>query len=305
MAKPRKKNKADNQKPETLDEITADVEMDDDYETNIDDDTRAYDDGEVKMSLVAHLTELRNRLGIAIAAFIILFLICVAPIPGTDNSSIAYHVFIFLQAPLADVMEARGGGRMIFTALHEGFFTQIKVGFFTALCVTFPIMSMQIWRFIAPGLYKNEKQAFLPFLIATPVLFLMGAAMVYYIVTPLAWNFFISFEMAASEGALAIEVEPRISEYLSLVMRLIFAFGLAFELPVILLLLARAGLVTPEGLAEKRKIAIVIAFVAAAILTPPDVISQVLLATPIILLYELSIFGAKIMNKRRNDEFDD
>ncbi|WP_438997550.1 twin-arginine translocase subunit TatC [Candidatus Puniceispirillum sp.] len=316
MTKPPKKNKADSQKPEIIDELTANVEMDDDvqsddassrddYETNIDDDTQAYDDGEVKMSLVAHLTELRNRLGIAIAAFMILFLICVAPIPGTDNSSIAYHVFIFLQAPLADVMEARGGGRMIFTALHEGFFTQIKVGFFTALCVTFPIMSMQIWRFIAPGLYKNEKQAFLPFLIATPVLFLMGAAMVYYVVTPLAWNFFISFEMAASEGALAIEVEPRISEYLSLVMRLIFAFGLAFELPVVLLLLARAGLVTPEGLAEKRKIAIVIAFVVAAILTPPDVISQVLLATPIILLYEISIFGAKIMNKRRNDEFDD
>ncbi|MGB2235564.1 MAG: twin-arginine translocase subunit TatC, partial [Candidatus Puniceispirillum sp.] len=164
---------------------------------------------------------------------------------------------------------------------------------------------MQIWRFVAPGLYKNEKQAFLPFLIATPVLFLLGAAMVYYVVTPLAWNFFVSFEMAASEGALAIEVEPRISEYLSLVMRLIFAFGLAFELPVVLLLLARAGLVTPEGLAEKRKIAIVVAFVAAAILTPPDVISQVLLATPIILLYELSIFGAKIMNKRPKDEFDD
>lgn len=316
MVKPPKKNKANPKKPETLDEINADQEtldnLADDDETehgnpdfDIDDDTQTYDEGEVKMSLVEHLTELRNRLGIALAAFIALFLVCVAPIPGTDNSSIAYHVFIFLQAPLADVMQAKGGGRMIFTALHEGFFTQIKVGFFTALCVTFPIMSMQIWRFIAPGLYKNEKQAFLPFLIATPVLFTLGAAMVYYVVTPLAWNFFISFEMAASDGALAIEVEPRISEYLSLVMRLIFAFGLAFELPVVLLLLARAGLVTSEGLAEKRKFAIVIAFVVAAILTPPDAISQVLLATPIILLYELSIFGAKIMNKRPKDEFDD
>lgn len=316
MAKPPKKSKSKQGQPETLDEINADAEMLDNLEhddasehgipeAEIDYDTDAYDDGEVKMSLVEHLTELRNRLGVAIAAFLVLFLICVAPIPGTDNSSIAYHVFIFLQAPLADVMEAKGGGRMIFTALHEGFFTQIKVGFFTALCITFPIMSMQIWRFIAPGLYKNEKQAFLPFLIATPVLFLLGAAMVYYVVTPLAWNFFISFEMAASEGALAIEVEPRISEYLSLVMRLIFAFGLAFELPVVLLLLARAGLVTPEGLAEKRKIAIVIAFVVAAILTPPDVISQVLLATPIILLYELSIFGAKMMNKHPKDEFTD
>ncbi|MBT6416439.1 twin-arginine translocase subunit TatC [Candidatus Puniceispirillum sp.] len=316
MAKPPKKSKSKQGQPETLDEINADAEMLDNLEhddasehgipeAEIDYDTDAYYDGEVKMSLVEHLTELRNRLGVAIAAFLVLFLICVAPIPGTDNSSIAYHVFIFLQAPLADVMEAKGGGRMIFTALHEGFFTQIKVGFFTALCITFPIMSMQIWRFIAPGLYKNEKQAFLPFLIATPVLFLLGAAMVYYVVTPLAWNFFISFEMAASEGALAIEVEPRISEYLSLVMRLIFAFGLAFELPVVLLLLARAGLVTPEGLAEKRKIAIVIAFVVAAILTPPDVISQVLLATPIILLYELSIFGAKMMNKHPKDEFTD
>jgi len=316
MAKPPKKSKSKQGQLETLDEINADAEMLDNLEhddasehgipeAEIDYDTDAYYDGEVKMSLVEHLTELRNRLGVAIAAFLVLFLICVAPIPGTDNSSIAYHVFIFLQAPLADVMEAKGGGRMIFTALHEGFFTQIKVGFFTALCITFPIMSMQIWRFIAPGLYKNEKQAFLPFLIATPVLFLLGAAMVYYVVTPLAWNFFISFEMAASEGALAIEVEPRISEYLSLVMRLIFAFGLAFELPVVLLLLARAGLVTPEGLAEKRKIAIVIAFVVAAILTPPDVISQVLLATPIILLYELSIFGAKMMNKHPKDEFTD
>lgn len=316
MAKSAKKGSSGSKTPETLDKINDDVEMlgDKDHINADDQDSPDYDDydnthsgenGEVQMSLFEHLTELRNRLGIAILAFIILFLVCVAPIPGTDNSSIAYHVFIFLQAPLADVMEAKGGGRMIFTALHEGFFTQIKVGFFTALCITFPIMSMQIWRFVAPGLYKNEKQAFLPFLIATPVLFLLGAAMVYYVVTPLAWNFFVSFEMAASEGALAIEVEPRISEYLSLVMRLIFAFGLAFELPVVLLLLARAGLVTPEGLAEKRKIAIVVAFVVAAILTPPDVISQVLLATPIILLYELSIFGAKMMNKRTKDEFDD
>ena len=194
---------------------------------------------------------------------------------------------------------------MIFTALHEGFFTQIKVGFFTALCITFPIFSIQVWKFIAPGLYKNEKQAFLPFLIATPVLFTAGAAMVYYIVTPMAWGFFVSFEMGGEVGALPIELEPRISEYLSLMMRLIFAFGLAFELPVILLLLARAGLVTPEGLAEKRKIAIVIAFVAAAILTPPDVISQLLLALPIILLYELSIFSARLVVRSNDNSLDD
>ena len=258
-----------------------------------------------QMTLIDHLTELRNRLGIALIAFFVVFLVSVAPWPGTISNSIAYHVFVFLQAPLAEIIEEKGGGRMIFTALHEGFFTQLKVGFFTALCVTFPILSIQLWKFIAPGLYKNEKKAFLPFLIATPVLFLAGAAMVYYIVTPLAWSFFVSFEMGGADGALPIELEPRISEYLSLMMRLIFAFGLAFELPVVLLLLARAGLVTPDGLAEKRKIAIVVAFVVAAVLTPPDVISQLLLAGPIILLYELSIFGARMVAVPYENDFDD
>ena len=205
--------------------------------------TSEIDEGQ--MTLIDHLTELRNRLGIALVAFLVIFLVSVAPWPGTTSNSIAYHVFVFLQAPLAEILEEKGGGRMIFTALHEGFFTQIKVGFFTALCITFPIFSIQIWKFIAPGLYKNEKQAFAPFLIATPVLFMAGAAMVYYVVTPMAWGFFVSFEMGGAAGALPIELEPPISEYLSLMMRLIFAFGLAFELPVVLLLLARVGLVTP------------------------------------------------------------
>mgnify|MGYP006247864767 FL=1 len=151
-------------------------------------------------------------------------------------------------------------------------------------------------------MYRNEKRAFLPFLLATPVLFILGASMVYYIVTPLAWNFFIGFETAAGDGALAIEIEPRISEYLSLIMRLIFAFGLAFELPVILLVLVRAGLMAPETLAEKRKVAIVIAFVAAAILTPPDIVSQLLLALPIIALYEISIIGARMIAPKDIDE---
>jgi len=173
-------------------------------------DNSGQNDG--RMTLIGHLTELRNRLGIALAAFLVLFLLSVAPLPGTTSNSIAYQVFVFLQAPLAEILQEKGGGRMIFTALHEGFFTQIKVGFFTALCVTFPIISMQLWKFIAPGLYKNEKQAFLPFLIATPVLFTLGAAMVYYIVTPMAWKFFVSFEMLGDGTALPIELEPRISE---------------------------------------------------------------------------------------------
>ena len=191
---------------------------------------------------------------------------------------------------------------MIFTGLHEGFFTQVKVAFFVSISITFPLMLLQVWKFVAPGLYQNERKAVYPFLLATPVLFALGAAMVYYVVIPLAWDFFLSFEVQGGEGALPIEVEPRISEYLSLVMRLMFAFGLSFELPVILLLMVRAGLMTADGLASKRKYAILLAFVAAAILTPPDVISQVLLAIPVILLYELSILGARIIQKRQEPD---
>ena len=143
----------------------------------------------------------------------------------------------------------------------------------------------------------------MPFLLATPILFTLGAAMVYYLVIPLAWDFFLSFEMVGGEGTLPIEVEPRISEYLSLVMRLMFAFGVSFELPVILLLLTKAGIVTPAGLARNRKYAILIAFIAAAILTPPDVISQIMLAIPVILLYEVSIIAARLLN--RDDEYDE
>lgn len=251
---------------------------------------------EGQMSIIEHLTELRNRIGVVFICFIVMFFISVVRPFGEGSQSIADIVYTFLQAPLADVLLERGG-RMIFTGLHEGFFTQIKVGFFTALCVTFPIMLAQIWKFVAPALYKNEKGAFLPFLIATPLLFILGAAMVYYLVIPLAWQFFISFETIGGSGALPIEVEPRISEYLSLVMRLMFAFGLSFELPVILLLLVKAGIATPDGLASKRKYAILLSFIAAAILTPPDVISQVLLAVPVILLYEISIIAARIISK--------
>ena len=258
----------------------------------------ATDPNEGSMSLMEHLTELRNRIGIVFIIFIVIFLACFIRPFGSGTPNFADLTYFWLQAPLAAREEV---SRMIFTGLHEGFFTQVKVAFFVSICVSFPIILLQIWRFVAPGLYKNEQRAIFPFLLATPVLFAMGALMVYYVVIPLAWDFFLSFEMQGGQGALAIEVEPRISEYLSLVMRLMFAFGVSFELPVLLLLLVKAGLMTADGLASKRKYAILLAFIAAAILTPPDVISQVLLAVPVILLYELSILGARLIQKKQDD----
>ena len=261
----------------------------------------AVDQSEGSMSLLDHLTELRNRIGIVFIAFVVIFLGCFIRPFGSGSANLADLTYHWLQAPLAAREEV---SRMIFTGLHEGFFTQVKVAFFVSICITFPVILLQIWRFVAPGLYKNERRAIYPFLLATPVLFAMGALMVYYLVIPLAWGFFLSFEMQGAEGALAIEVEPRISEYLSLVMRLMFAFGVSFELPVLLLLMVKAGLMTAEGLAEKRKYAILLAFIAAAILTPPDVISQVLLAVPVILLYEISIIGARMIQKKRETADD-
>ena len=261
----------------------------------------ATDPNEGSMSLMEHLTELRNRIGIVFIIFIVIFLACFIRPFGSGTPNFADLTYFWLQAPLAAREEV---SRMIFTGLHEGFFTQVKVAFFVSICVSFPIILLQIWRFVAPGLYKNEQRAIFPFLLATPVLFAMGALMVYYLVIPLAWDFFLSFEMQGGQGALAIEVEPRISEYLSLVMRLMFAFGVSFELPVLLLLLVKAGLMTADGLASKRKYAILLAFIAAAILTPPDVISQVLLAVPVILLYELSILGARLIQKKQDDTED-
>jgi sec-independent protein translocase protein TatC len=244
---------------------------------------------EKRMPLLEHLVELRMRLIYALGGFMVCFFIAFY---------FADAIFSFLVEPLAAQMH-RANARMIYTALHEAFFTYVKVAFFAAAFVSFPLVSVQIWLFVAPGLYKHEKGAFLPFLIATPVLFFAGGALVYYFIFPLAWEFFLNFQTAGGPGSLPIQVEPKVDQYLSLVMQLIFAFGLGFELPVFLMLLARVGIVTADGLAEKRRYAIVGVFVFAAVLTPPDVISQIGLAIPILLLYEISIIGARMIEKKR------
>jgi sec-independent protein translocase protein TatC len=244
-----------------------------------------------KMPLLDHLIELRGRLLKSLVAFLIAFVICF---------HFAEPIFGFLVEPLARIMHQIGGSqRMIYTALTEAFFTYVKVGMFGALMLSFPIFATQLWLFVAPGLYKNEKRAFLPFLVASPILFVLGCALVYYIIIPLAWTFLLGFQTTSAETVLPIQLEAKVGEYLDLMMKLVFAFGLCFQLPVLLVLLVRVGLLRSESLVSKRRYAIVGTFIMAAVLTPPDVISQVALAVPILILYELSIFAAKLVERAR------
>ncbi len=243
-------------------------------------------------SFVDHLTELRSRL---IKSFIYLFVCFIVCYFFAEN------IYRFLVEPYADAVKNDSiDRRLIFTALHETFITYLKVAFFTAIFVTSPIILTQIWKFIAPGLYKNEKRALLPYLIATPILFILGGMLVYYLVMPLAIKFFLSFESSGHLNSLPIQLEAKVNEYLSLIMRLIFAFGLSFQLPVILNLLARVGAIDSEYLKERRKYFIVIIFAAAAILTPPDPITQIGLAIPLLILYELSILSVKLTERKNN-----
>tara|TARA_Y100001936_G_scaffold122011_1_gene119305 strand:+ start:384 stop:1154 length:771 start_codon:yes stop_codon:yes gene_type:complete len=245
---------------------------------------------------ISHLTELRKRLINSFIFLIIFFIGCYF---------FAEHIYGFLLEPFAKAVKDDGSNRrLIFTALQETFLTYLKVSFFTAFFVTCPFILMQIWKFIAPGLYKHEKIAILPYLILTPLLFFLGGMLVYYLIMPLAFKFFLSFESTGMSTTLPIQLEAKVNEYLSLVMKLIFAFGISFQLPVVLSLLARIGVVDAEFLKKRRKYVIVIIFAAAAFLTPPDPITQIGLAVPLLILYELSIFAVKFIENKNLEKSD-
>ncbi len=239
--------------------------------------------------LIEHLIELRQRLMWAFGAILIAFLVCFY---------FATDIFNILIGPYEQAAGDNREIKLIYTAPQEFFFTKLKLALFGALFFAFPVVASQLYMFMAPGLYRNERQAFIPYLIATPILFGIGACLVYFLVMPLAMRFFISMEQIG-DGQAQIELLASTREYLGLIMILIFAFGLVFQLPVVLTLLGRADLITSDTLKTKRKWAIVITFIVAAVLTPPDPITQIGLAVPTLLLYEVSIYAVRMVEKKR------
>ncbi|RVT91223.1 twin-arginine translocase subunit TatC [Sphingomonas crocodyli] len=242
---------------------------------------------ESKAPLLDHLLELRRRLLIAVGALAVCFGVCLY---------FARPIFAFLVQPLLRA----GQGKLIYTQIFEAFFVEIKVAFFAAMMLAFPVIANQLWQFVAPGLYKNEKRALLPFLFATPILFLTGAALAYYVAIPVALHFLLGFQ--GNLGGVQQEALPAVGNYLSFVMQFLFGFGLSFLLPVVLMLLERAGIVTRAQLVGARRYAIVGAFAIAAVLTPPDIGSQLLLAIPLVILYELALIGIWFTERGRKKE---
>lgn len=244
--------------------------------------------------LMEHLIELRRRLIWSIGGFFVAFLVCFF---------FAKRLFNLLVIPFKWATQWAGLDphkvELIYTAPQEFFFTQVKLAMFGGMVIAFPLIATQIYKFIAPGLYKNERNAFLPFLIASPILFLMGASLVYFFFTPMVMWFFLAMQQTGTNDQVQISLLPKVSEYLSLIMTLIFSFGLVFQLPVVTSLMTRVGMLSSTALAEKRKWAIVIAFVVAAVLTPPDPMSQIGLAIPTILLYEVSIWSARLIERSK------
>ena len=245
---------------------------------------------ETKAPLLDHLIELRGRLLKCVWALFITGAICFY---------FSEQIFAFLVQPLKEAF-GDGGGRLVYTKLYEAFFVQVKVAIFGAFCLSFPIIANQLWAFIAPGLYAQEKKALLPFILMTPLLFLMGASLAYYVVMPTAFHFFLQFQ--GNSGGLTVEALPSTDAYLTLVMQFILAFGISFLMPVLLMLLNRAGFVTRAQLMGMRRYMIVGAFVLAAVLTPPDVVSQLMLAVPLILLYEITIVAIWFTDRKQSRE---
>ncbi|MBZ9733708.1 MULTISPECIES: twin-arginine translocase subunit TatC [unclassified Mesorhizobium] len=242
--------------------------------------------------LIEHLIELRRRLIWSLGGFFVAFLVCFF---------FAKRLFNLLVVPFKWATQWAGLDphkvELIYTAPQEFFFTQVKLAMFGGMVIAFPLIATQIYKFIAPGLYKNERSAFLPFLIASPILFLMGASLVYFFFTPMVMWFFLAMQQTGTNDQVQISLLPKVSEYLSLIMTLIFSFGLVFQLPVVTSLLTRVGILSSQALAEKRKWAIVLSFVVAAVLTPPDPMSQCGLAIPTIILYEVAIWSSRMIER--------